>query len=155
MVPFANRLRTLMDSATAQTGRRFYLTVAPQCPYPDFADREMMDGAVAFDIVWVQFYNNYCGLQSFVPGAPTQNNFNFDTWDNWAKTVSKNRGVKVMLGVPASATAAGSGYLPADRLKAVIDYSRAYSSFGGVMAWDMSQAWANSGWLGAVRGSLN
>ena len=57
----------------------------------------MLAGAVSFDAIWVQFYNNYCGLQSYTAGSSTQNNFNFATWDNWAKTVSLNPNVKVML----------------------------------------------------------
>ena len=55
--PFANELRSLMDSAS--DGKTRYLTAAPQCPYPDAADNSMLDGAVSFDAIWVQFYNNY------------------------------------------------------------------------------------------------
>ncbi|KAI9730048.1 MAG: hypothetical protein M1818_008317 [Claussenomyces sp. TS43310] len=149
MVPFGNQLRSLMDAAGT-----YYLTAAPQCPYPDSADNDMLNGAVYFDAIWVQFYNNYCGVNSYVAGSSTQNNFNFATWDNWAKTVSKNPNVKVLLGVPASSTAAGSGYLSASDLAPVITYSKQYSSFGGVMTWDASQAWSNSGWLDGVVSDL-
>ena len=150
MAAFGNQLRSLMDSAG---GKKYILTAAPQCPYPDYADNEMLNGAVSFDIVWVQFYNNYCGVQSYVAGASTQNNFNFNTWDNWAKTVSKNKNVKVMLGVPAGSTA-GSGYQPADTLAAVIKYSKSFSSFGGVMMWDASQAVANTPFLPGIKSDL-
>jgi chitinase len=151
MVPFANTLRGYMDS---DRSKRYILTAAPQCPYPDYANNEMLSGAVAFDIVWVQFYNNYCGLQSFVPGAADQWNFNFNTWDNWAKTVSKNRNVRVMLGVPAGRTAAGSGYLSPSAMKPIIDYCKRFSSFGGVMMWDASQAYANPGFLEGTKANL-
>lgn len=110
MAPFAQRLRTLMDASTSAGGKAYYLSAAPQCPYPDVADNDMLNGAVSFDFIMVQFYNNYCGLQSFVPGATTQNNFNFDTWDNWARTVSLNKKVKVLLGIPGNTGAAGSRY---------------------------------------------
>lgn len=154
MPPFANRLRSLMDQDSASTGKKWLLTAAPQCPYPDAAGHPMLNGSVFFDAIWIQFYNNYCGLQSFVVGSETQTNFNFNTWDNWAKTVSKNPNVKVFVGVPGSPTAAGSGYQSGDTLKAIISYSKTFSSFGGVMIWDMSQIYANDGFLDNVRSSL-
>ncbi|KAI9760441.1 MAG: hypothetical protein M4579_001634 [Chaenotheca gracillima] len=153
MVPFANALRDHMDADQASTGKQWLLTAAPQCPYPDAADNDMLNGAVSFDAIWVQYYNNYCGVNSYVAGAATQNNFNFDTWDNWAKTVSKNPNVKVLLGVPASTTA-GGGYEDADTLKGIIDYCKTFSSFGGVMMWDASQAFANGDFLSSVKSSL-
>jgi chitinase len=154
MVPFANQLRSLMDAATASSGKIYLLTAAPQCPYPDYADNDMLNGAVSFDAIFIQFYNNYCGVSSYVAGSSTQNNFNFDTWDNWAKTVSKNTNVKVLLGVPAN-TGAGAGYVSASTLNSVISYCTQFSSFGGVMMWDASQAWANSGFVGGVSGDLS
>jgi len=154
MVSFGNQLRSLMDADAASTGKQWLLTAAPQCVYPDAADGSMLDGAVYFDIVWVQFYNNYCGLQSFVEGSATQTNFNFDVWDNWASTVSLNPDVKVMLGVPASSTAAGSGYESGTDLADIITYCKTFGSFGGVMMWDMSQAYANAGFLNAVSSDL-
>ncbi|OCL09633.1 glycoside hydrolase family 18 protein [Glonium stellatum] len=154
MVTFANQLRSLMDTASASTGKKYILTAAPQCPYPDYADNDMLNGAVAFDAIFVQFYNNYCGVSSYVAGSATQNNFNFGTWDNWAKTTSKNPNVKVLLGVPAN-TGAGAGYVSASALSSVISYCTQFSSFGGVMMWDASQAWANSGFVGGVSGDLS
>lgn len=154
MPPFANRLRSLMDQNASATGKKWLLTAAPQCPYPDAAGNPMFNGAVFFDAIYVQFYNNYCGLQSFVVGSETQNNFNFNTWDNWAKTVSKNPNVKVFLGVPGSPTAAGGGYESGSKLAAIISYCKTFSSFGGVMIWDMSQIYANDGFLNNVRSSL-
>ncbi|KAI9837597.1 MAG: hypothetical protein M1819_007248 [Sarea resinae] len=150
--PFANQLRSLMDADTS--GTQWMLTAAPQCPYPDTSDNSMLNGTVSFDAIWVQFYNNYCGVQSYTDGSSTQNDFNFDTWDNWAKTVSANPNVKVLLGVPASSTAAGSGYESASDLADVINYSKTFSSFGGVMMWDASQAYANSGFLDGVESDL-
>ncbi|KFY12422.1 hypothetical protein V491_06799 [Pseudogymnoascus sp. VKM F-3775] len=154
MPAFGNRLRSVMDQDSALTGKKWLLTAAPQCPYPDAADGPMLDGTVFFDAIWVQFYNNYCGLQSFVVGSETQTNFNFNTWDSWAKTVSKNPDVKVFVGVPGSSTAAGGGYEDGATLAAIISYSKTFSSFGGVMIWDMSQIYANDGFLANVRSSL-
>jgi chitinase len=97
---------------------------------------------------------SYCGVQSYVAGASDQWNFDFNTWDNWAKTTSANKNVKVFLGVPAGPSAAGSGYESASSLSAVIKYSATFSSFGGVMMWDASQAVANSGFLSGVKSDL-
>lgn len=155
MAPFASQLRKLMDSSTAAGGKKYYLTAAPQCPYPDVADNDMLNGAVFFDVIWIQFYNNYCGINSFKQGS-TQDpstGFNFATWDNWAKTVSKNPNVKVLLGVPG-ASGAGGGYEPASWVANVISYSKQYSSFGGVMIWDASQLYTNSGFLDTIKSAL-
>lgn len=151
MPAFANQLRTLMDADTSKT---YYLSAAPQCVYPDAADGEMLNGAVSFDFIWVQFYNNFCGLQNFQDGSTTQNDFNFDVWDTWAKNTSLNKNVKVFLGIPANSGAAGSGYESGSTLADIITYSKTFSSFGGVMMWDMSQLWANTGFLDAVSGDL-
>ena len=154
MAPFAQRLRTLMNAATAAGGKSYYLSAAPQCPYPDVADNDMLNGAVSFDFIMVQFYNNYCGLQSFVSGSTTQNNFNFGTWDTWARTVSLNKNVKVLLGIPGNSGAAGSGYVSGSSLAAIIAYCKTFSSFGGVMVWDMTQLYANSGFLAEIVSDL-
>ncbi|PSS15133.1 carbohydrate-binding module family 1 protein [Amorphotheca resinae ATCC 22711] len=151
MPAFGNQLRSLMD---ADTSKKWLLTAAPQCPYPDAADGPMLAGTVSFDIVWVQFYNNYCGLNAFTTGSTTQNNFNFETWDNWAKTSSLNPNVKVMLGIPANTGAAGSGYESGSTLADIIAYCKSFSSFGGVMMWDMTQLYANSGFLSQVVSDL-
>jgi len=150
MAPFAQQLRSLMTTAG---NKRYYLSAAPQCPYPDAADNDMLAGAVSFDFVMVQFYNNYCGLQSFSVGSSNQNNFNFATWDNWAKTVSANPNVKVLLGIPGN-TGAGAGYQSGSTLASIISYVKGFSSFGGVMIWDMSQTYSNSGFLDQVVADL-
>lgn len=121
-----------MDAATRAGGKRFLLSAAPQCPFPDVAMREMLE-RVGFDFVSVQFYNNYCGAGSYVPGGP--GNFNFERWDRWAREESVNRRVKVLLGLPGSPTAAGSGYVSGEQLRNVVQYSRGFGSFGGVMVW--------------------
>jgi chitinase len=151
MPAFANELRSNMNS---DTSKEYYLTAAPQCPYPDAADNPMLDGTVSFDAIWVQFYNNYCGLQSFISGSSTQNNFNFETWDGWAKQTSANKNIKVFLGVPANTGAAGSGYEPVSTLSEIISYCKTFSSFGGVMMWDASQAYANDGFISGVSSGL-
>ncbi|KAH8889002.1 glycoside hydrolase family 18 protein [Thozetella sp. PMI_491] len=153
MAPFASQLRSLMDSATASGAKKFYLSAAPQCVYPDYADNDMLNGAVYFDFIMIQYYNNGCGASSYVPGAAQQWNFNFDVWENWASTVSKNPNVRLLLGVPGN-TGAGSGYVSGSQLASVVSFVKQYSHFGGVMIWDMSQLYQNLPFLTEVRSDL-
>jgi chitinase len=151
MAPFANELRSLMDADSSE--QEFYLTAAPQCPYPDQADKDILNGPVYIDAIWVQFYNNFCGVNAYSPES-SSNKYNFEEWDNWAHTVSKNKNVKVIVGVPAFTTAASTGYIPASELAKVIEYSKKFKSFGGVMMWDATQAYGNDGFIKDVRKSL-
>jgi chitinase len=148
MPAFANQLRTLYSEDTSKT---YYMTAAPQCAYPDEADGPMLAGTVYFDAVWVQFYNNGCDMTNWVPDTTTQWNFNFDTWDNWAKTISLNPDVIVCMGVPGN-TGAGAGYEPPATVGEIVDFiiQENYTSFGGLMIWDASQVWNNSGFLSGV-----
>ncbi|KAF2968088.1 hypothetical protein GQX73_g5501 [Xylaria multiplex] len=146
-VPFASELRSLMDADSSKT---YYLSAAPQCVYPDAAMNDMLNGAIAFDWINIQFYNNWCGVVNFA----NPNAWNFNVWDDWAHNTSKNPNVKVLIGVPAN-TGAGGGYVSASTLGSIItDTKSQYSSFGGVMMWDMSQLYANNGFLDSVRSSL-
>ncbi|KAH9847234.1 glycoside hydrolase superfamily [Lenzites betulinus] len=133
---FVNRIRQLASGAS----KRYYVTAAPQCPYPDAYLGTVLNQA-SFDAVYVQFYNNWCGLQNY-------NNiyaWDYSSWDTWAKTVSVNPNVKVYIGAPASSTAAGAGYVDATTLVNIALATRSqYSSFGGVMLWDASQAYGNN-----------
>ncbi|KAG2357048.1 glycoside hydrolase family 18 protein [Suillus spraguei] len=142
---FLKELRRLMDASEKQ----FYLTAAPQCVFPDANLGDTLN-AVGFDAVYVQFYNNWCGLQNYNnPDA-----WNFGTWDNWAKTISPNRDVKIYIGAPASSSA-GYGYVNASMLSTIIQETMAqYSSFGGVMLWDASQAYANDRYDESVKNAL-
>lgn len=166
---FAEKLRALADKDSSK--KKYYLTAAPQCPYPDAADKDILntDSSAAIDAVFVQFYNNYCGVNAYKPArkmhssrglygtphrAEAQSNFNFDTWDDWALKESKNKDVRVFLGVPANKGAASTGYLPLSRLEPVIEYSKGFESFGGVMMWDVTQAYGNKGFLKGVHNAL-
>ncbi|KAK6841520.1 Branchpoint-bridging protein [Apiospora arundinis] len=165
MVPFAQRLRGLMDDASAKSNKKFYLSAAPQCPFPDMADGDMLAGEIAFDFVMVQFYNNFCGVQNFVAGGAAGNAvgggsarrqqaaFNFAAWDAWARGKpldgsrgSKNPDVKILLGVPASKSAAGTGFVEAAMLRPIVEFcASSFPSFGGVMMWDMSHLFSGGG----------
>ncbi|KAG1863174.1 glycoside hydrolase family 18 protein [Suillus subalutaceus] len=132
-VSFLTALRTLMDGGS----KPYYITAAPQCPYPDAYIGTTLD-EFGFDAVYVQFYNNYCELTNY----NDTNDWDFSTWANWAETASPNPDVKVYIGAPASSSAAGSGYVSPSTFTTIIQQTMAeYSSFGGVMLWDASQAY--------------
>lgn len=152
MPTFANKLR---EYYAADALKKYYLTAAPQCVFPDAAMGAMLDETVFFDAIWVQFYNNNCGLNSFTQGTAEQDDFNFERWNAWAHRASKNPNVRVYVGVPASPEAAGSGYEPVSDLKPIIDYAASFNSFGGVMMWDASKAYSNPGFLDGVASALD
>ncbi|KAG0045269.1 Chitinase 1 [Gryganskiella cystojenkinii] len=143
-VAFIQTLRTKFASSS----KSFYITSAPQCPYPDLATQAALNAAW-FDLVWIQFYNNYCGAQAY-----GTSNFNFDQWNTWATTVSINSNVRVLLGVPGGPGAAGSGTVTASQMNTILADIKSYSNFGGVMMWDAGIA-AKSGLASAAANYLH
>jgi len=146
-IQFIETLRTYFSTAP----KNYYISSAPQCPYPDGRLGPGTGTALQsawFDYVWVQFYNNYCGLNYYSQGA-----FNFDTWGNWAQTISVNPNVKVFIGAPASANAAGIGYVPLATLETISNavLAGAYANvYGGIMLWDTSNSDHNNNFGGSV-----
>ncbi|KAM7472252.1 hypothetical protein LguiA_010435 [Lonicera macranthoides] len=84
--------------------KKGYLTVAPQCPFPD----AWVGGALnkgLFDNVWVQFFNN-------PPCQYSSGNIN-DLEDAWKQWTSDIPATKIFLGLP---DAAGRGFVLVDDL---------------------------------------
>ncbi|XP_004515450.1 hevamine-A-like [Cicer arietinum] len=108
--------------------KKVYLTAAPQCPFPD----EHLKGALStglFDYVWVQFYNN--GRCQF--NSKNINKFQ-NSWNEWVTSIKVS---KVYVGVPASTSAAGSGYVPPRVfISQVLNFVKKSNKYGGVMLWD-------------------
>jgi hypothetical protein len=140
---FVNRMRVLYDTDNTKT---YYIGGAPQCPYPDaylgptgFYDGYAL-GTAWFDFIFVQFYNNFCGIQNYDNGF-----FNFETWNNWAK----NAKTQVFLGVPG-AVYSGGGYQPTPRVHRILQdsidkYGPANGGwFGGLMMWDVGTGETNT-----------
>lgn len=143
---FAKKIKSHANGANKQ----YYLTAAPQCPFPDAYLGDTLN-SVPFDAVYVQFYNNFCGVGNY----NNPNAWNFGAWDNWAKTQSPNKDVKIFVGAPAAPSAAGSGYVDAGTLGKIAQETRSkYSSFGGIMLWDASQAYANNRFDVAVKQAM-
>lgn len=126
-----NALRTYFAKDTSKT---YYLSAAPQCPYPDQSVGSLLS-EVDIDFAFVQFYNNYCDLGS---------NFNWNTWADYATGTSPNKDIKIFVGLPAGPTAASYGYSSASVVSSYIDSIKSQSMFGGISLWDASAAWANT-----------
>ncbi|KAI3652850.1 hypothetical protein MP228_002275 [Amoeboaphelidium protococcarum] len=137
-----NRLRELYATDLTRT---YYVGGAPQCVFPDAylgptgsGPNYVLSGAY-LDFIFVQFYNNFCGIQNFDTRF-----FNFEEWNTWAKQ-SKTQ---VFLGVPGSATS-GGGYQGADKVQSILQnmidlYGPAAGGyFAGFMTWDIGSSSAN------------
>ncbi|KAL1738842.1 glycoside hydrolase superfamily, partial [Schizophyllum fasciatum] len=126
---FVNKIRSLANGAS----KKYYVTAAPQCIYPDASLGGVLN-AIGFDAIYgtsgfppLQFYNNPCGL----PNYGQANNWNFGIWDYWARHVSPNPNVKVYIGAPADPGAAGSGYVSSSTLNNIATTMRkSFPSFG-------------------------
>ncbi|KAK7202423.1 glycoside hydrolase family 18 protein [Myxozyma melibiosi] len=134
---FVTKMRNYYDEYVAAGGKQMYISGAPQCPIPDSFLNDAMETSY-FDFYFVQFYNNYCGINFWEEGTSTT--FNFDAWDTFAQSSGYNPDAKVYLGVSASSDAAGTGYVDIDTLTTVIsELASTYTSFGGVMMWYVCQ----------------
>ncbi|KAJ7042588.1 class III chitinase [Mycena alexandri] len=143
---FVNEIRSLSAGAS----KRYYVTAAPQCVYPDASLGSVLNSA-KFDAIYVQFYNNPCGLQTY----PTVSGWNFGIWDQWARTLSPNPNVKVYIGAPGALSAAGGGYVDIATLSSIaVQMRKSFPSFGGVMLWDASQAYQNNRYDLAIKNAL-
>jgi len=142
---FINEIRSYFN---LDPSRHYVVSAAPQCPFPDYYmgpdpvndpnSRALSAGP--FDLITIQFYNNYCGLTNY----NNPNAFNFDAWSAWGFT-SYNPNIQIYLGAPASPQAAGSGYVDIVTLKNIAaDLRSKYSNFGGVMIWEASLAELNN-----------
>ncbi|RUS26642.1 glycosyl hydrolases family 18-domain-containing protein [Jimgerdemannia flammicorona] len=132
-------INTLRAHFAADSRKKYYITGAPQCVHPDAA-LSLALNSVWFDLVFVQFYNNPCGLGFYSNNVA----WNYGVWDYWATHISVNPDVKVLIGAPAAPTAAGSGYVDLSTLKAITQNTHnSANAFGGIMYWDASQAWLN------------
>ncbi|CCD26758.1 chitinase NDAI_0I01890 [Naumovozyma dairenensis CBS 421] len=124
------KLRSLYETGSKQ----YYISAAPQCPYPDVSVGPLLESE-NIDFLFIQFYNNYCNVDK---------QFNWDTWLNYAETISPNSDIKLFLGLPGSSTAAGSGYISdLTTLESTISKISSTSHFGGIALWDASQAFSN------------
>ncbi|KAI8954114.1 glycoside hydrolase superfamily [Xylaria longipes] len=151
---FAQKLRNLTNEAKTEGRHKFYLATAPQCPFPDMNLDPVLRGdtATVLDFVFIQFYNNPpCDLRT-IDGFKT----GLEAWNSqWA-----NNTARIFMGVPGAPTAVGpanrASYVEGSVLAAkYIETARSFSSFAGVMIWDLSQLDSNTAFLPPIVDALN
>lgn len=132
----ATQLRKYFSTGT----KSYYLSAAPQCPYPDELVGDLMS-QVDLDFAFIQFYNNYCSLNQ---------QFNWNSWSNYAR----GKSIKLYLGLPGSSSSAGSGFVGLSTVQRVVASIKGDLSFGGISIWDISSA-ENGGYLNQLHQALS
>lgn len=126
--------KKLREIFLTDPSRKYYLSAAPQCPYPDASTGAMLAG-VDMDFAFIQFYNNYCQLGS---------NFNWDTWQSFAEQTSPNKNIKMYVGLPGATSSASTGYADLATVEKYVTSSiKLSANFGGFMLWDASSGESN------------
>jgi chitinase len=128
---YAAYVRKLRALTRTDPKRRYLITAAPQCVFPDAylgpaPGKALGDAANLFDYLFVQFYNNFCfaGSGDSFRGALAQ----------WTRIA----GPKIFIGMPAS-PAAGGGFVPPGELGQITNLIRNGGGNPlGVMLWDAS-----------------
>ena len=117
----------------ADTRKKYLITSAPQCVFPDAwmgpgLGTALTMAPAAFDHLFVQFYNNDCHWA---------NRKAFDeTYGQWSR-LSTTAQPKIWVGLPPTADAADkSDLVPVAGLPALVQDAAAASSYGGIMLWD-------------------
>ncbi|KAK1254386.1 hypothetical protein MKX08_008381 [Trichoderma sp. CBMAI-0020] len=121
----------LRSNFAKDTGRKYLITGAPQCVYPDTSMDKAIQNSV-FDYLFVQFYNNPLRCSLNVPGNASIN------YDQWAQSIAsgKSSSAKIFIGAPAAANASGSPYVGPSHLATLLEGFKSEPRFGGVMLWD-------------------
>ncbi|KAG0652566.1 Chitinase 3 [Hyphodiscus hymeniophilus] len=136
---FATTMRTLFASTPSKT---YYLSAAPQCPYPDASDPQAL--LLLTDFVWVQFYNNpscQIGSAGFVASL--------QQWSTALLASELPVKPKLYFGAPAFSDAGPVAYEAignAEGMQGVVEsvVGLGLSNFGGVMFWDGPEAMLNT-----------
>ncbi|KAG7766667.1 hypothetical protein KL946_001855 [Ogataea haglerorum] len=122
----------LREYYTQDSSKDYYISAAPQCVYPDASTGDLLANADV-DFAFVQFYNNDCNVDK---------EFIWDVWADFAAHTSPNKDIKLYLGLPASSSAATTGYVDVDTVRNALE-SIDNTNLGGIMLWDASQAFSN------------
>ncbi|KAI7865914.1 glycoside hydrolase superfamily [Spinellus fusiger] len=133
---------------TAYPARDYLITAAPQCPdldmYPMNAMYPLLHPNSKYnaypDMMFVQFYNNYCSASSF--NSRLSAKFNFDVWEKWSQK-NTNGKTKIFLGLMGKENHLDTGYVNYEKLTEILDMIAMNPTFGGVMMWDARYAYSN------------
>lgn len=134
------RLRSNMEQDSSKT---YYLTAAPQCPFPDAS--EPLNVCQELDYVWVQFYNNgNCNV--------AKSGFNTAV-QKWASNIGD---AQLFIGALASGADGDQGYVDVNTLLSAIHgvQNMNISNFGGAMIWEAQLAVKNNNFQKALAAGL-
>jgi len=134
----ASTLRTHFDT---DTSKAYYLSSAPQCPFPDASNPSSL--LLLCDFVWVQFYNNpLCEIGSSGFTASV------NQWSAALEASTLAAKPRLYVGAPAFSAAGATAYEnigDAQGMQQVANSveSMGLSNFGGVMFWDGPEGYLN------------
>ncbi|KAK8211423.1 hypothetical protein M8818_003390 [Zalaria obscura] len=133
---YADFAAALRAQFANDNSKPYYLSAAPQCPFPDASIP--LDALALTDWVFVQFYDNpQCNLDTDGFQA------SFANWS--AEIAAVSEATRVFVGAPAWPWAEGIGYVEGPLLPTRIGLvdELGVGNFGGVMLWDGSNALLN------------
>lgn len=125
------------------TSKKYYITAAPQCPFPDAS--EPLNVCKELDYVWVQFYNNGdCNI--------AQSDF-INSVKTWSAGIGS---AKLFIGALASGADGDEGYVDANTLNKAINQVKGLNlpNFGGAMLWEAQLAVKNGNYQKKVKSNL-
>lgn len=128
---FASTLRKCYQTDTSKS---YYLSAAPQCPFPDASDP--MGLLLLCDFVFVQFYNNApCEIGSAGFAASV------NTWSRALLNSTTAVTPRLYVGAPAFAAGGESAYAKIGSAEGMLGIANSVErmglpNFGGVMFWD-------------------
>ncbi|KAL6806427.1 glycoside hydrolase family 18 protein [Trichoderma sp. SZMC 28013] len=134
------RFRSNFQSDTSKT---YYLTAAPQCPFPDAS--EPLDVCKELDYVWVQFYNNGdCNI------AQSDFKSSVQTWSSGIGNAT------LFIGALASGADGDQGYVDADTLVSSLQDVKNMNlpNYGGAMLWEAQLAVKNGNFQKKIAAGL-
>ncbi|OAQ98019.1 hypothetical protein LLEC1_05039 [Akanthomyces lecanii] len=125
------------------SSKKYYLTAAPQCPFPD--QSEPLSVCKLLDYVWVQFYNNGdCNI--------AQSGFNAAV-KNWSKGIGS---AKLFIGGLASGADGDEGYVDSNTFIKALKGVEAMNlpNYGGAMLWEAQLSKTNGDFAKKIRSSV-
>lgn len=130
----------LRSNFAGDSSKQYYLTAAPQCPFPDASIP--LDVCKQLDFVFVQFYNNgECNV--------AQSGFS-EAVDKWSGGIGD---AQLFIGGLASGSDGDQGYVDsatfASSLKDV--QAKGLKNFGGAMLWEAQLAVKNGDYQKAIK----
>lgn len=126
--------QTLRSNFASSTTKSYYLSSAPQCPFPDQSNPQGV--LLLCDFVFVQFYNNppcEIGTAGFIASV--------ELWSSALRQSALSPQPRLYIGAPAWSLAGPSAYTNIGSPKGMMNVAQQVKqlglpNFGGLMYWD-------------------